>query len=179
MRTDDRAAGASAPAAAVPGWIDWAERTDPPLYRVALWPNRSMGRRGQGQVLGIAAAGFSMPLVAAAGTKAFWGLLPFCAAALGVLHLAFRRRNSDATLTEAFELWPDEVRVERREPRGRVLRWQATPQFLRLTIHREARIQNYLTLSGGGREIELGAFLGADERLELKREIDAALARLR
>lgn len=179
MTRQDMAAGAHAPAAAVPGWIDWEERADPPLYRVAIWPNRSMGPRGQGRVMGIAAAGFSMPLVAAAGTTAFWGLLPFCAAALGVLHLAFRRRNSDAMLVEEFQLWPDEVRVERREPGGRVLRWRAVPQFLRLTIHRRARIRNYLTLSGGGREIELGAFLGVDERLALKQEIDGALARLR
>lgn len=180
MAGENRAAGASVPAVAVEGdWIDWAERPDPPLYRVALWPNRSLGPAGQGNVIAIAAAGFSMPLLAAAGTTAFWGLLPFCLGALGVLHLAFRRRNSDAALVEELMLWRDEVRVERREPRGRIRRWRALPQFLRLTVHPQARVRNYLTLSGGGREIELGAFLGADERLDLKRDIEAALARLR
>lgn len=178
MAGHDTAAGASAPAALRSDWIDWEERADPPVYQVALWPNRSLGHRGQRGVIAIAAAGFCLPLAAAAGTMAFWGLLPFCAAAVLVLSVAFRRRNRDASLSEVFSLWRDEVRVERREPSGRVRRWRAVPQFLCLTLHARARIRNYLTLTGGGREIELGAFLGSDERVALKQEIERALARL-
>ncbi|MEL6210085.1 MAG: hypothetical protein AAFR44_07870, partial [Pseudomonadota bacterium] len=82
MAGHDTAAGASAPAALRSDWIDWEERADPPVYQVALWPNRSLGHRGQRGVIAIAAAGFCLPLAAAAGTMAFWGLLPFCAAAV-------------------------------------------------------------------------------------------------
>jgi len=39
------------------------------------------------------------------------------------------------------------------------------------------RIPRYLTLRGGGRTIELGAFLTAEEREALAAEIDAALRR--
>ncbi|MEM9148463.1 MAG: DUF2244 domain-containing protein [Pseudomonadota bacterium] len=176
----DSTAGATAPAVPVSAdWIAWTERDDPPLYRVALWPYRSLGRQGQRCVLWIAAAGVAVPLAASIGTMAFWGLLPFCLGAVSVLHLALRHNTRDGRLTEIFTLWPDEVRVERREPRGRIRRWRATPQFLRLTLHPRARIQNYLTLGGGGREIELGAFLSPDERLALKHEIEIALARAR
>jgi uncharacterized membrane protein len=83
-------------------------------------------------------------------------------------------------LREELTLWPDEMRVERFEPDGRVLRWTAVPQWVSVTLHPNgARVRNYLTLRGGGREIELGAFLGADERATLRREIDAALVRSR
>jgi uncharacterized membrane protein len=36
-------------------------------------------------------------------------------------------------------------------------------------------VPNYLTLSGGGREVELGAFLTPVERVELKDTLESAL----
>ena len=38
---------------------------------------------------------------------------------------------------------------------------------------------NYLTLSGNDREVELGAFLSEEERIALKADLTARLARLR
>jgi uncharacterized membrane protein len=179
---NDGAAGVPTPAAGLSGtWVDWRERADRPLYRVTLWPNRSLSRGGQRGVMLLAAGGFSLPLMGAAAASAavFWGLLPFCAMVLGVLWLAFRRSNRDGGLEEELTLWRDEMRVERREPRGRVLRWRAEPAFVRLTLHPDAKLENYLTLRGGGREIELGAFLAPEERVALRDEIEAALARAR
>jgi uncharacterized membrane protein len=131
-------------------------------------------------VLGVAAAGFAMPLVFLAGTPVFWGLLPFEAAALGCLWAGFLRNDSDGRLTETLTLWPDEMRVERVEPSGRRLRWRAVPHWVRITLHAEgAKVPNYLTLRGGGREIELGAFLAPGERAALHRELEHALAAAR
>ena len=128
--------------------------------------------------MAVAAIGMSVPLLPALGTPVFWGLLPFEIAALGFLWLCFRRSDRDGRLTETFVLWRDEVRVERHEPRGRVLRWRAVPDWIRLTLHEEgAKVENYLTLRGGGREIELGAFLSPDERRALRDEIESALHR--
>jgi hypothetical protein len=39
-------------------------------------------------------------------------------------------------------------------------------------------VSNYLTFTGAGRTVELGAFLSEEERLELKPEIEDALRRL-
>ena len=80
-------------------------------------------------------------------------------------------------MDERLTLWRDEMRVERREPDGRVLRWQADPMRVRLRLHKEAKVEDYLTLAGGGREIELGAFLSPEERVALADEIEAALTR--
>ena len=178
LRDHTEAAGAKAPAAAASRtWVDWDERADPPVYQVTLWPHRSLSPEGRRTVLMIVAGGLCVPLMPAFGTPVFWGLLPFCVAALTLLWLGFRRSAFDGTLTEEFRLWRDEVRVERREPQGRVLRWRAQPYRLRLRLHPEgAKVENYLTLKGEGREIELGSFLSPEERLKLKAEIEAALA---
>ena len=179
---DDRAAGAKAPAAAASGpapTLDWEERHDPPLYRATIWPHRSKTPGGARTILIGAAAGFSLPLIAAAGTLAFWGLLPFCLAGLGMLGAGLARSARDGRLVEELTLWRDEIRVERREPTGRVLRWRAFPGFVHAQLYPQGPVKPYLTLTGGGREIELGRALTAPERLALKSEIDAALAALR
>ena len=162
-------------------WLDWRDRGDRPLYVARLWPHRSLGAQGRRIVLRIAAAGLALPLIPAFGTPVFWGLLPFLAAAFGMLWLGFRRNQFDGRLTEEVMVWRDEIRVERCEPRGRVRRWSADPYHVRLTVHPEAKVEQYLTLHSSGRdvgrEIELGAFLSPDERIELAAEIEDALTR--
>ena len=173
---ETRTAGAQAPVVSV---FAWRERHDRPLYRVRLWPNRALGPRGRRGALTLAGAGFCIPLGAALGTPVFWGLLPFAALPVSLLWLSFRCNNKNLQLTEELTLWPDEIRVERREPRGAVLRWQAVPYWVRLGFYPDGKVENYLTLKGGGREIELGAFLSPEERVLLHGEIEAALARAR
>ncbi|HET7410677.1 MAG TPA: DUF2244 domain-containing protein [Paracoccaceae bacterium] len=142
-----------------------------------LWPNQSLTRRGYGIALGAAAAGLALPLIAVAGTDVFWPLLAFLVVPFLALRFAFRRNARALCIEERLSIWRDEVRVERREPTGRILRWQAEPTRVRLRLREEGKVQDYLTLSGGGREIELGAFLSPEERVGLAEEIEAALTR--
>jgi uncharacterized membrane protein len=125
----------------------------------------------------IAAFGLALPLLALAGTPVVWGLLPFAAAALAGLWYGFRRNQFDGRLVEEVAVWPDEIRIERREPRGPVRRWSADPWRVRVKIHEDARIEKYLTLQGGGREVELGAFLSPEERVALAAELEDSLTR--
>jgi len=172
------AAGGEPPAARVSGaWVDWRDRRDRPLYSARLWPNRSLGPRGHRVVLSLLGAGFMLPLIPAIGTPVFWGLLPFMAGALAMLWFGLRRSLFDGRLTEEVAVWRDEIRVERREPRGHVHRWCADPYEVRLALHSRAKVEHYLTLRGNGREIELGAFLSPGERIDLAAEIEAALTR--
>ncbi|MEM8790888.1 MAG: DUF2244 domain-containing protein [Pseudomonadota bacterium] len=173
---NDLAAGRDVPPLPQPGsWVEWRERQDCPIYQATIWPNRSMGPKLRRNMLCFAAAGFSVPLIPALGTPVFWGLLPFLGLALGCLWFGFRMSDRSGRLHEVLTIWRDEMRVERFEPRGDVLRWAADPFRVRVQLHEDARPENYLTLTGGSREIELGAFLSPWERLELKEEVDAAL----
>ncbi len=172
-RDDIRGAGAAASAP------DPFGRSDAPVLALTIWPHRSLSRRGSTWVLGLVTAGFAAPLLALLGHKAAWGLLPFLLAALIGLYVAIRRSFADGKLTEELRIWPDLMTVERREPRGAVRRWQANPAWVRPQLFEDGRIEQYLTLTGAGREIELGAFLSPPERVELYRDICRALDRVR
>ena len=136
-----------------------------------------MTRPGYLWVMGITAFMLSVPLWGIAGTPVFWMLIPFLALAFLGLRFAIKRNGRNLRLSENLWIWRDEVRVERREPTGRILRWQAEPMAVRIALHADAKIEDYLTLKGAGREIELGAFLAPEERVALADEIEAALTR--
>ena len=168
--TDQTGAGGPSPAP------DPFERAEPPLLDLTLWPNRSLSRRGQAWVLGIVAVGLAVPIVPLLGTRLVFGLIPFSLAALLALWLALRRSYADGKLTERIRIWPDLVAVERREPRGATRRWQANPHWVRLALRDDGPVERYLTLTGAGREIELGAFLSPEERESLHAELLRAFA---
>lgn len=117
-----------------------------------------------------------IPTLSMLGNAALWGLLPFVLAVLTLLWVFLRRSYRDGTLTEEMRLLPGKVRLIRREPSGDERLWEANPYFIQVHLHPEP-VENYLTLSGGNREVEIGAFLSPDERLTLKDELEAALAR--
>lgn len=155
-------------------------RDDPALLDLTIWPNRSLSRRGFAWVLGIVATGLALPVIALLGTSLALGLVPFSLAALLALYFAIRRNYADGRLTERIRIWPDLVTVERREPRGgTVRRWQANPHWVRIALRDDGPVERYLTLTGGGREIELGAFLSPEERESLGADLEIAFARAR
>lgn len=176
MATKEHAAGGQPPAASVSG-PSWRARHDRPVYQVELWPNQSLTRPGLRWFLGISAAFLFLPFAFVTSTSVLLGLIPFLALAFFGMWYAIRRNGRNLTLSETLWIWRDEVRVERREPNGRILRWQAEPLKIRIRLHQDAKIDDYLTLSGGGRVIELGAFLAPEERVALADEIERALTR--
>jgi uncharacterized membrane protein len=174
---DDREQGGATPAPLprLPLQDDRGE----PVWQVTLWPNRSLSPTGLRWVLVGSALVYAIPLMAFVGTAAMLIMLPLVAFHVWLLWYFIRRNTRDGRLTETLRLWPDLIEVERREPSGRCLTWTANPFWVQVTLHTAAKLENYLTLKGGGREIELGAFLAPEERAALKADLDAALARAR
>lgn len=148
------------------------------LLHLVLWPHRSMTRAGFAWVLLLAWLGFLIPLIAFVGTLALWGLLPFALGALGLLWWFIERNYRDADLQEEVWISPKTIRVERRERRHETRDWEANTFWARLTLHGETGpVPSYLTLKGAGREIELGAFLTPEERIDLHDMLQGALHR--
>ncbi|WP_112322707.1 DUF2244 domain-containing protein [Oceanibium sediminis] len=170
------AAGAQTPA--VSSEVAAFARQDPPDLTLTLWPNRSLSRGGFRVVLIIVSIGLAIPLIPFLGTAVGWGLLPFLVLVLVALYAAIQRNYRDGRLHEVVNLWPDLITVERIEPGGTRKRWHANPYWVSLKLHDNARIESYLTLKGNGREIELGAFLSPEERVDLYGELDDALRRI-
>ena len=148
--------------------------------RLTLWPHRSLTRRGFVAFIAITAALFLLPLLSQIGHPGLWMLLPFVGSALAALWWALDRNTRDRTIAEDLTLTPTEITLTRTGPHARRQTWAANPHWVRLTLHATAGpVPNYLTLSGNGREVELGAFLTEAERIVLKVDIEARLAALR
>ena len=137
-----------------------------------------MGKEGVGWLFLIIGCGLAFTLIPFLGTPVAWGLLPFDLAAIGLLGWLLIKNYRAAELEECLTLAPTLMRVERREPSGKVLTWEANPHWVKPRLHRDHKVENYLTLRGAGREIELGAFLTPNARSALYYDIIRALGRL-
>lgn len=122
----------------------------------------------------------AIPLIPLLGTPVGLALVPFLLGTLWLLWFFFKLNyRQGARIREEVTLWPDLIRVVRHDPGGRIRRWEANPYWVRTTLRQDSRLENYLTLDGGPRQIELGAFLSPEERLTLRDDIDRALGRAR
>lgn len=150
-----------------------------PVMSLVLWPNRSLTREGFSIMSWIIGLGLLIPILPFLGTSVIWGLAPFCLGAFLLFRHMIHRNNRDGRLREEIRLWDRLIRVDRIEPDGAVRSWQANPYWVEIRLHDNAKIENYLTLKGAGREIELGAFLSAEERVTLRNRLEDALRHVR
>jgi uncharacterized membrane protein len=122
----------------------------------------------------------AVPLVGVLGTPVLWGVLPFFAVVVGGLWLALGRSYRDGEVIEVLRLWCDHVELTRRDPRRPDRHWSANPFWVRVMAHATGGpVPHYLTLAGGPREVEIGAFLPEDERKDLAEDLRAAFAAAR
>jgi len=158
--------------------------TPPPLgggalAHAVLWPHRSLPRKGMAGVIGFAFVMILIPTLPLLGTPVLWGLLPFTLGAVCLLWFFLERSYASGALREDLTLWPDKIEIVRTNPRGPEQRWAANPFWVRLSlIETGGPVENYVTLNGNGREVELGAFLSPHERAALHNDLQRLLARL-
>ncbi len=154
----------------------WTDTTEP--QKLILTPHQSMTPKGFVAFMAATFALIAVPLLAVLGTPVLWGLLPFFALAIWGLWAAINRNQRDARLTETLTIWKDRIELVREEPRGAVKRWEANPYWVSVHLRPgDKPVENYLTLKGGGREVELGAFLSPEERAALCDDVQSALRR--
>lgn len=151
----------------------------PPL-RLTLWPHRSLSKRGFVGFIAVTSTLILVPLIPLLGTPVLWGLLPFLVGAVALIWVALSRSYRDGSLTETLTLRRDLIRLVRRNPTGREQEWHANPHWVTVHLHAtQGPVKNYVTLRGGGREVEIGAFLSPDERIALRDDLVRALSKLR
>ncbi len=153
---------------------------DTPQAELHLWPYRSLPNRGFVVFIGMTAAMFAFPLFQVLGTPILWGILPFILIVVGALWYGLRRSHADGTILEELRLWPDRVTLTRTGPRKARHEWEANPHWVRVTLYPTGGpVENYLTLTGAGREVEIGAFLSEEERVALHSDLMARFDVLR
>mgnify|MGYP002777924058 CR=1 FL=1 len=164
----------------------WAEGRDaapgePGAVRtLRLWPFRSLPPAGFALFFAATAALAALPLLLVLGTAVLWFVLVPMVAVVAGTWWALRLTYRSAEVEEELVVRPDRLTLTRRERRGGERRWEANPHWVRAALHpRGGPVPNYLTLSGAGRTVEIGAFLSEEERVALKAEIEDALRRAR
>ena len=143
-----------------------------------LWPHQSLPARGYVWFLGTTFALVSIPLLMVVGSAILWGLLPFVLLATGGMWAALDRNRRDARILEVLTLGRNEVRLIRHDPVGAPQEWRCNRYWATPEIHAHGGpVPHYLTLRGGGRTVEVGAFLTEAERLRLYDDLARLLNR--
>ncbi len=147
-------------------------------WELSLWPYRSLLRKDFVLFIGGTAALVSLPLLTLLGQAVLWGLLPFFGLMIAgvwyALHVSYRRGE----VLEELRVDDTHAHLTRFNPKGDRQEWHANRYWVTVHLHpKGGPVENYITLRGGDREVEIGAFLDAEDRLALYDELKAALRR--
>lgn len=146
--------------------------------RLTLWPYRSLSKKGFAVFILLTAGMISLPLLSVLGTVVLWGILPFFALVVGGMWHAIQRSYKDADMGEELRINPGAVHLVRKNVRGPSQTWECESYWAKVHMHPTGGpVPHYVTLTGHGREVEIGAFLSEDERKNLYGEIAEALRR--
>ena len=151
---------------------------DTPAKQLELWPFRSLPRKGFAAFILATFTLITVPLYGLLGTALVWGLLPFLMLTVGGLWWGLEHSYKTARLSEVLTITSEKLHLIRTNPKGAVQEWECNSYWARVSLHpRGGPVDNYITLAGNGREVEIGAFLSEDERKALYGELHDALRR--
>jgi uncharacterized membrane protein len=146
----------------------------PARFDAILYPHRSLPPLGfailmSAVVLVSAAVGAGFVLIGAWPVTGFFGLDVL------LLYLAFRWNYRQGRRAELIRLDQQGLAVRRIEPSGRHREWRFEPHWVRVTMDDPPRPDSQLTVGSHGQQLIIGAFLTAEERLEVAKALRAAL----
>ena len=141
-------------------------------------PNRSLSSEGTIFVFVILAIGLIIPIVPFLGSQVGITLTLFSGVTF-YLFLFFLGKNfQSGQLYEEIKISSEKIEITHKEKNKKKLTWEGNPFWTKVVMEEKAnKVENYLTIREKGRHIELGAFLSPDERINLKNEIQNALAK--
>tara|TARA_B100000029_G_scaffold442669_1_gene461230 strand:+ start:349 stop:711 length:363 start_codon:yes stop_codon:yes gene_type:complete len=105
-------------------------------------------------------------------------IVPFSLISIALLFLLGEKNFQDGKLTEKLEIFPENIILRRIESTGKIRTWSANPFWTKVNFYENAPIENYLTLRGIGKEVEIGSFLTPKERESLRHIIEDTLHKL-
>jgi uncharacterized membrane protein len=149
------------------------------VFRAKLSPHRSLGPKGHFILFStiiLFTTLISIPfyLLGALPVVGFLGL------DVVLLWIAFRVSNNRAKAYEEIVLTHIELMFRRMSWRGRLSEWRFNPLWVKLSSeeHQEFGMQRIM-LAEGKRSVELGAFLGPEEKADFATAMKQALAKAR
>jgi uncharacterized membrane protein len=150
-----------------------------PLFDARLNPHRSLGRRGFRTLMMAtfaASALVSLPFY----LMGAWPVVGFMGLDVLALYLALCANFRSARAYEELRLTSLELLFARVSRRGARREWRFNPSWVRFErIEHEEFGTERLSLISQGRRLEVGAFLGPDQKAELATRFSRALAQAR
>ncbi len=153
----------------------WTET--PGESTLTLWPHQSMTPQGFSWFIGSTAVMLTFPLFAVLGSAVAWVLMVFFIAAVAGVWRAIAANQKARSMREELHLTDTRVDLSHQPPKGPALSWEANPHWVTVNLRNDGPVENYLTLRGGGREVELGRFLTPEEREGLYEDLQARIRR--
>ena len=147
-----------------------------PNWRLSLWPYRSLLRKDFVLFMTATVALISLPLVSVAAKAVLWALLPFFGVMFWGLWTALNVSYRRGEILEQLTVTPEKAYLLRQNPDKSQQEWEANRYWITVHLHpKGGPVENYITLLGGDREVEIGSFLDPAERLALYDDLKRAL----
>lgn len=153
-----------------------ADGPEPAVLDLVLYPHRSLSPTGF-VILMSAVAGLSFVIGFAFFLSGAWPILGFFGVDVALVYVAFRLNFRAARAYETIRLTAREMEVVKIDPAGRRRRYVLPATWLTVQIDDHPPLANRLTLRSHGRGLEIGAFLGADEKKGLAEVLRDGLRR--
>ena len=152
--------------------------TDRAILSLTIWPHRSCTRENFHFITLLTALTLLLPPLLFLKLELTFAILPFSLISIFLLYLFGEKNHHDGKLKEKLEIFPQKVILQRADPTGRIRSWSANPFWIQVNYYKNGPIENYLTLRGNGKEVEVGSFLTPKERENLKQLIEDTLHKL-
>ena len=157
---------------------NWESNKDPTFLRMRLVPNRSLDSYGTKVVFALIACGFLLPIIPFIGSPIGTTLTIFSGLTFYLFLTLLQKNFQQGNTFEEILILKNKIIVVHKEKNKEQKTWEGNPYWTRVHLDfNNPKLKNYLTLTGKGRHIELGAFLSPDERAELRDKIQNALAK--
>ena len=108
-----------------------------------------------------------------------WPVFGFFGLDVLLVYVAFRASYRSGMMYETLRLTSDNFTVRRIFPSGAVKSWSFQPYWLRVELDNPEGPDSELRISSHGRSVVIGSFLTSEEKLDLARTLNAALAQSR
>jgi uncharacterized membrane protein len=156
----------------------WTSAASDPVQAMTLWPHQSLPPKGFAATVLGAFTLILIPTLPMIGSPVLWGLLPFVMGAVWALYFALQKNHKARQITEVLTLSGEQAQLVRTNPDGSQQDWSCNRYWATvLKYERDGPVPHYVTLRGEAREVEIGAFLSEEERIELYEELTRALRR--
>ncbi|MFK7837473.1 MAG: DUF2244 domain-containing protein [Sulfitobacter sp.] len=157
---------------------EWKTPPHAATQQMRLWPHQSLPPRGFAAVVLATFTMILIPTFTLLGTVLLWGMLPFVLMAVAGIYFALQSNHKSRRIEEVLILDKDQAHLTHTTPKGEVKEWHCNRYWTTVTKYeKDGPVPHYVTLRGEGREVEIGAFLSEEERVELFDDLQRSLKR--